>query len=169
MVFGPASGSSVQAIVEHVGEQGCEGCEEIHLHAFRSVNPPLREDGEATLDHAITFDVPLEIPVTEGTVSRGPAILTFSEGSGPKTHCLYRGRPGPNVLRLVGCTHGLTAGSSATADTFRLRITAAAALHGPVAAELELAEEGCGDHDEHDEHDEDPDDHDGGYDHDGHE
>ncbi|MBM4362003.1 MAG: hypothetical protein FJ104_04940 [Deltaproteobacteria bacterium] len=149
-VFGPASGSSVQAIVEHLGEQGCDGCEEVHLHAFRSVSPPDHEDGEAHLDHAIAFEVPRRIPVTEGTVSRGLAILSFSAGGGASTHCVYRGRPVPNAFRLVGCTDGHTAGSDATADTFRLRITAPAAANGPVAAELELVDEECGGHDDHD-------------------
>lgn len=146
-----AAAATVHTIVEYVGEAGCEECEEVHLHASRRLHPSLREDGVASLDHPIAFELPGEFPVTAGTVAPGTAVLRLSQGTSTPVECLYIGRPAQARFQLLACTGGLRAGDEVEADTFQLRINPSAALFGPVSAELEIHDEACGGHD-HDEH-----------------
>ena len=162
VVLGPTGSASVQAVIEYMGEEGgCEACEHAHLVASKSYGPPPRwEDGVAVLDHPISFEIPGEIPVTEGNAGNRWVTLRFRLGGGPVVRCRYRGGADvpypstPEELEAASryvfshCNNGMVAGDDAEADQFRLRV-----LHGGNAfqgerteVELELEDEACHGH-----------------------
>jgi hypothetical protein len=147
IVLGPTPNSSTHVIIEFIGEGGCEECELIDLVASRALHPPSHSDAEVSLDHVIGFDTPSEIPVVAGNVSLGTALFSFGTG-GPRTHCLYLGRPSLNVFEHLLCTGGFDAGEHAEGSEFELSVRPLAALRGPVTAELLIESEACHDHEE---------------------
>lgn len=148
VVYGPAPANSVLTIAEYLGSEAtCEECEHIELEASGSRRPYSRENGLVHLEHEVTFEVPGEIAVTEGTSIGSIAVLKFGHEAETST-CLYAGWfDHPETLELVACNHGYEAGSDAEADTFELKVKTVG-LSQSVSLELEIHPEACeeGDH-----------------------
>lgn len=139
------TGSVALAFSEALSESVCNG---VSLDARRDYRPKSWSDGHVAFSGgALTFAIPSEIPVTLGAAGRGSAKLTFSAGSGIPTTCVYRGNGvgGHGGLAYVfrKCKAGQddtadvqeddgdddgpveplpVAGSTASADTFTLRV-----------------------------------------------
>lgn len=158
VVFGPEEAPSLLTVVEYLGEhRQCESCEEVHLTASMTNWPLSREDGEATLDHPIGFEIPEVIPVTLGESSGGLVSLKFSSGGGPSLKCWYWGAvSSPEQFDFLHCTGGLEPGDDVEADKFRLRVDFGGVTGGTeTEVELEIEDEACHGHDEdHDDHEE---------------
>lgn len=165
VVLGPSASPSPSVIVEYLGEGGCESCEHVHLVAAKNYGPPPSwENAVVSLEHPITFEIPAEIPVTEGNAGNHWAHLRFRLGSGPVVRCSYRGGasvPHPSTpaqlalaARYVffGCNNGMAAGDDAEADWFKLRVLHGgnACFGGRTEVELEIEDEACHGH-EHEE------------------
>jgi hypothetical protein len=151
VVHGPTASSTVQMLVEFIGEGHCEECEEVHLSAALSLSPFDRQDAVVELEVPHGFEIPAELEVHEGAATIGTTRLSFRSGAGPTVHCLYRAKYQLNAFELIDCTAGFDAGDPAEADYFKLHVNPGAALFGPITVEAELPAVGCEGGHEHEE------------------
>lgn len=71
---------------------GGTACDGVQLDASRQYKPRSFVDGEVSFaSGSLTFNVPGEIPVTQGGPDRGKAKFTFSNGGAAPITCIYRG------------------------------------------------------------------------------
>jgi hypothetical protein len=151
VVHGPSASSTVQTIVEFIGQGHCEACEEVHLDASLSLSPFERRDAVVELQEPHSFEIPAELEVHEGAATLGTTRLSFRSGSGPMVHCLYKAEHAHNAFELVDCTGGFDAGDPAEADYLKLHVNLGAALFGSITVEAELPAAGCEDDHDHEE------------------
>lgn len=149
VVFGPEADPSVAALVEYLGEGGCETCAHAHLDAYRSVNPHVNEPAEVVLDEPITFAIPETIAVETGQARAGTVTLKFRDPE-DVVACDYTAHPSSNTFVFHHCDCGVTVGDEVTARKFKLAVSKVAAKRGAVGVELELEDEACHEH-EHEE------------------
>lgn len=148
VVAGPAPTASYLAIVEYLGTApSCDECEHVDLTASLSRHPRSREDASVVLEHEVLFEIPEEIPVTEGIAAGSRATLKFSH-AGDWSRCRYLGSPSrSDALLLASCSHGYSAGDDAEADAFELRVDSTGPC-GVLRLGLEIHPEACEDHED---------------------
>lgn len=149
VVYGPQAQLGVQAMVEYLGEEGCETCAHVHLDAYRSSHPPVNDPAEVALEEPIAFEVPDAISVEEGQARKGKLTLEFAN-PGQHVKCIYKADQSLNAFTFHRCTRGVDVGDDVTASEFWLEISRDAVKRGPIGVELEFEDEACHGH-EHEE------------------
>jgi mono/diheme cytochrome c family protein len=145
---------------------GGSPCDGVQLDASRSYKPR-NSWSDADVQFPVgqlTFQVPSEIPVTQGDADHGKVTFTFSLDGGTPTTCIYRGSHSGNKYVLTHCrrardwrdwrgwrdcddddddTDGPSdpnphAGSTVTADSFTLHVNRGKKKAGKTAVSLHI-------------------------------
>jgi hypothetical protein len=148
---------------------GGSACSGVQLDASRTYKPRNRwEDANVSFGPSggqLTFQIPSEVPVTQGHSDSGKVTFTFSLDNGPKTTCVYRGSHSGNKYVLKHCRRARDwrdwndwrdcgdddddhddgpsdphprAGSTVTADKFSLHVNSGKKKAGKTAVSLRI-------------------------------
>lgn len=149
VVFGPAEGVELLALVEYLGAAAeCESCEHVHLEASADRWPLVRQDAEVQADHPLHFEIPEHLSVSDGDARGALVRLSLRHGAEPEIRCWYFGSlTSSTQLELAFCNGGVHGGEEVEADLFQLRVVQPSLFSATTAVELELEDEACGEHD----------------------